>query len=136
MSRVSAKAKPPVRDNKGRFVAGVSGNPNGRPLSKRNQITTLKQDLEIAIRENVRPEQIKQIVDKMIELAIYEGSVGAAKLILDKTLSNAKDSEEIKADGGGVRVIIENVTVGRKTETIEAEEAEFTVIEESDEHRS
>jgi hypothetical protein len=64
----------------------------------------------------------------MVDLAM-EGSVGAAKLILDKTVSNAKDIEEVKADGGGVRVIIENVTVGRETETIEAEDAEYTEIE-------
>ncbi len=64
----------------------------------------------------------------MVELA-KDGSVGAAKLILDKTISNAKDIEEVKADGGGVRVIIENVTVGRETQTIEAEDAEYTEIE-------
>ena len=117
-----------TRNPDGTFPAGVSGNPRGRPPSKRNQITNLKQDLEIAIRQNVRPAQIQSIVDKMVELA-QDGSVGAAKLILDKTVSNAKDVEEVKADGGGVRVIIENVTVGRETETIEAEDAEYTELE-------
>ncbi len=115
----------------GTFLPGVSGNPNGRPPSKRNQITNLKQDLEIAIRKNVQPAQIQAIVEKMVDLAINEGSVGAAKLILDKTISNAKDEEETKGDGGGVRVIIENVTVGRETVTIEAEDAEYTEIEDS-----
>lgn len=117
-----------ARNPDGTFPTGVSGNPKGRPPSKRNQITNLKQDLEIAIRQNVRPAQIQAIVDKMVELA-QDGSVGAAKLILDKTVSNAKDIEEVKADGGGVRVIIENVTVGREKETIEAEDADFTEIE-------
>ena len=119
------------RNPDGTFVKGVSGNPAGRPPSKRNQITTLKQDLEIAIRQNVKPHQIHAIVDKMIDLAINEGSVGAAKLILDKTVSNAKDDEEVKHDGGGVRVIIENVTVGRKPETIEAETAEYSEVEDT-----
>jgi hypothetical protein len=117
-----------TRNPDGTFPAGVSGNPRGRPPSKRNQITDLKQDLEIAIRRGVRPAQIQSIVDKMVELA-QEGSVGAAKLILDKTVSNAKDVEEVKSDGGGVRVIIENVTVGRETKTIEAEDAEYTELE-------
>lgn len=114
----------------GTFLPGVSGNPNGRPTNKRNQITNLKQDLEIAIRKNVQPAQIQAIVEKMIDLAINEGSVGAAKLILDKTVSNAKEAEEQKGDDSSVRVIIENVTIGRVTETIEAEEAEYTEIEE------
>lgn len=117
-----------TRNPDGTFPAGVSGNPRGRPPSKRNQITDLKQDLEIAIRRGVRPAQIQSIVDKMVELA-QEGSVGAAKLILDKTVSNAKDVEEVKNEGGGVRVIIENVTVGRETKTIEAEDAEYTELE-------
>lgn len=133
MSEGAEVAKGPERNPDGTFVKGVSGNPAGRPPSRKNQLTVLKQDLEIAIRKNVRPAQIHAIVDRMVDLAINEGSVGAAKLILDKTISNAKDDEDIKQAGGGVRVIIENVTVGRKLETIEADEAEYTDIEESTE---
>lgn len=111
----------------GTFLPGVSGNPNGRP-SKKNQITELKQDLEIAIRKNVDTQDIQDIVKSMVNLA-KEGSVGAAKLILDKTVSNAKDVEDTQKDSGGIRVVIENVTVGRETETIEAEDADYTEIE-------
>ena len=121
-----------TRDPAGRFLPGVSGNPNGRPPTKKNQITNLKQDLEIAIRKHVRAEDIKAIVDKMVRLAVEEGSVGAAKLILDKTVSNAKEADEEKGDTGGIRVVIENVTVGRETTTIEAEDADYTEIEDSE----
>lgn len=120
-----------TRNPDGTFPKGTSGNPLGRPPSKRNQLTNLKQDLEIAIRRNVRAQDIQDIVQSMVALA-KEGSVGAAKLILDKTVSNAKDVEEVKMDGGGVRVIIENVTVGREKQTIEADEADFTEIEDSE----
>lgn len=125
-----AKGGKEVRNSDGTFKKGVSGNPHGRPPSKRNQITELKQDLEIAIRQGVKRKDIQDIVDAMVEEA-KKGGVQAAKLILDKTISNAKDAEEIKQDGGGVRVVIENVTVGRETETIEADEAEYTEIEET-----
>lgn len=114
----------------GRFLPGQSGNPKGRPKSKKNQITNLKQNLEIAIRDGLDPIDIKDIVQSMVDLA-KGGSVGAAKLILDKTISNAKDIEESDDGGGGVRVVIENVTVGREPETIEAEEADYTEIEET-----
>lgn len=117
-----------ARNPDGTFVKGVSGNPNGRPPSKRNKITNLKQDLEIAVRENVKPRDIQRIVERMVELAL-EGSVGAAKLILDKTVSNAKEQEEEKHQGGGVRVVIENVTVGRGNETIDAEDGDYEDIE-------
>lgn len=117
------------RNPDGTFPKGVSGNPLGRPPSKRNQITNLKQDLEIAIRQGVKRQDIQDIVDAMIDEA-KKGGVQAAKLILDKTISNAKDAEEIKSEGGGVRVVIENVTVGREKETIEADDADYTEIEE------
>ena len=119
-----------VRNPDGTFPAGTSGNPAGRP-SKRNQITELKQDLEIAIRKNVKRADIQKIVEKMVELAA-DGSVMAAKLILDKTISNAKDTEEVKQEGGGVRVIIENVTVGRQTDTIDAEDGDYEEISNED----
>lgn len=119
-----------ARNKDGTFPAGVSGNPHGRPPSKRNVITELKQDLEIAIRQGVKRKDIQDIVDAMVEEA-KNGGVQAAKLILDKTISNARESEEIKHEGGGVRVIIENVTVGRENETIEADEADYEEIEEN-----
>lgn len=122
-----------ARNPDGTFLSGVSGNPKGRPPSKRNQITNLKQDLEIAIRKNVSQKDIQKIVERMIDLAVNEGSVMAAKLILDKTISNAKDSEEVKQEGGGVRVIIENVTVGRQTETVDIEDGEYQDITEDSE---
>lgn len=113
----------------GRFLPGKSGNPAGRPLSAKNQITVKKQQLELAVRDNVHPDEITEIVKSMIKLA-KEGSVQAAKLILDKTVSNARDAEDVQKDDGGIRVVIENVTVGREPETIEAEDAVYTEIEE------
>ena len=131
MAKGGKKKDAVKRDSEGKFLKGTSGNPLGRPPSKRNQITELKQDLEIAIRRGVKQTDIQEIVQAMIQEA-KNGGVQAAKLILDKTISNAKDAEEIKSEGGGVRVVIENVTVGRETETIEAEDADYTEIEASE----
>ena len=98
------------RNPDGTFVKGVSGNPNGRPKGKKNQITELKQDLEIAIRENMTPQRVAQVVNAMFQAAI-EGNVGAGKLILDKCISNAKEAEEEKESSGGLRIIIENANL-------------------------
>lgn len=103
--------KPPAeRDEQGRFVKGVSGNPNGRPKGRKNVITGLKQDLEIAVREAVKPAQIHAVVSKMVELAL-EGNVGAGKLILDKVLSNAKEGEDEKETSGGLKIVIEHANM-------------------------
>jgi hypothetical protein len=102
------------RDPAGKFVAGVSGNPNGRPLGRKAHLTNLKHELEIAIREHVRADKIKFIVNKMINRAI-NGDVSAAKLILDKVLSNANDGDEAPNQGGGIVIRIENASVAAIT---------------------
>ena len=97
------------RSADGKFLPGVSGNPNGRPKGKKNIITTLKQDLEIAIRENLTAEDVQNVVNAMLAEAL-NGNVGAGKLILDKVLSNARETEDEKETGGGLKVVIENAT--------------------------
>lgn len=98
-----------VRDEQGRFVKGVSGNPNGRPKGKKNVITELKQDLEIAIRENLSVDDVQQVVAAML-LKALEGNVGAAKLILDKVMSNAREADDVQDSSGGLKIVIENAT--------------------------
>ncbi len=89
---------------------GESGNPAGRKLGSKNHITKLKQELEVAVRDNLSPQVIGEILNTMAGKALA-GSVGAAKLILDKTISNAKESDE--EDRGGTSYIfkITNLTV-------------------------
>lgn len=100
----------PARNPDGTFPKGVSGNPAGRPKGRKNQITELKQDLEIAVRDAISPKEIKAVVTKMVQLAL-EGNVGAGKLILDKVLSNAKEGEEEKEMSGGLKIIIEHANL-------------------------
>jgi hypothetical protein len=99
-----------TRDEAGRFVAGTSGNPLGRPKGKKNEITELKQDLEIALRSRMDPDKINTIVQAMYDKAL-EGNVGAAKLILDKVLSNAREAEDVHDVSEGLKIIIENANI-------------------------
>jgi len=92
----------------GRFVKGVSGNPSGRP--KKQQLKDIQLDLEIALREHISVEKVKRIINKMVEKAA-DGHVGAAKLILDKVISNARDADDNGANDGRTVVFrIENAT--------------------------
>lgn len=115
------------RDADGRFMKGESGNPNGRPKGKKNEITELKQSMEIALRKHVSVDKIKGIIDAMV-LEALDGSVGAAKLILDKVLSNARDSEDVQDHSGGIKIIIENLTAGA------LQKVAGVTIEQEDEH--
>ena len=105
-----SERSPVTRDENGRFVAGVSGNPAGRPKGRKNRITVLKQDMEIALRENLSVEDIKGVIQSMLAEAL-NGNVGAGKLILDKVMSSAKSDEDAKESGGGLKIIIEHANI-------------------------
>ncbi len=117
------------RNDQGRFVEGQSGNPKGRPVSTRNQITKLKQNLELAVRENVSAEEIQKIIAMMVNMAAL-GSVPAAKLILDKVLSNAKVEEDAETGDKKVTIYVRNATFGSpdsETEIIDVTPEEQTM---------
>ena len=119
-----------TRNADGTFPAGVSGNPLGRPKGKKNELTELKQDLEIAVRKSLPVSRIKNIVEKVAEMA-ENGNLRAAKLILDKVISNAKDVDDVDNKGvGGITIRVENATFAAKRESnsLPAVEAEFTEV--------
>lgn len=98
-----------ARTEAGQFPKGVSGNPAGRPKGRKNDLIALKQDLEIAVRESLSIERIKRIVNRVAMMA-EDGNLQAAKLILDKVISNASDSEDVPDNGRTVVFRIENAT--------------------------
>lgn len=118
---------PSPRTPDGKFLKGTSGNPAGRPKGTKNYIVKLKQDLEACLRENITLDQVQGIVASMVAEA-QNGNVSAAKLILDKVLSNARVDEDIDAAQGGLTIKVTNLTVGTTEKPIEGE---FTKTEES-----
>jgi len=98
-----------IRDSKGKFPKGVSGNPNGRPLGTKNRIAQMKLELEAAIRDHLNPKELKAIINSMVREA-KQGNVQAAKLILDKVMSNATGSEETGETDNRITIRIENYT--------------------------
>lgn len=93
----------------GKFAPGVSGNPAGRPKGSRNDIANMKRQLEMAFIEHVTPEKLKRVINKVVERA-EAGSIPAAKLIFDKLISNASDSEDAGDTGRTVVFQIVNAT--------------------------
>jgi hypothetical protein len=124
---VASTAVAASRTEDGKFPKGVSGNPSGRPKGKRNELTEIKQDLEIAVRKSLSAAKITRIVEKLVELA-EDGNVKAAKLILDKVISNAKDVDDVDNAGvGGITIRIENHTFSNlKKVHKQAVDAEYT----------
>ena len=86
------------RREDGTFAKGKSGNPAGRPKGSKNQITLLKQSLELQLREQAAPN-LAGVLDKAVELAL-EGHPGMIKLLLEMHMSkgtgdDVKGSEKV-----------------------------------------
>ena len=118
----------------GRFVKGQSGNPAGRPPNTKNKLANLRKELEIAVLEHVGIERLKRIINKVAERA-EAGDVRAAKLLLDKVVSNAGPTEENQDTGRTVVFLVENATVAalaevarQKSNVIDAEVTDVTTV--------
>lgn len=123
----TAKALPkksPEKKAKHLWKPGQSGNPAGRPRGSKNHITQLKHSLEIAVREGVRVKDVKDIMATLVKEA-KSGNVQAAKLILDKMISNASGAEEETGTDNRIKIVIENATFDAVQTTTPAINGEF-----------
>lgn len=126
MAKEVAKAPKIERAEDGTFPKGVSGNPAGRPKGSKNQITLLRQSLELQLREQAAPD-MGAVLDKAVELAL-EGDARMIKLLLEMHMSKSiPESKELKE-----KVSI-NINAGEAPKVvnqpiIEAEEADFEEI--------
>ena len=82
-------ATTPERRSDGTFPQGVSGNPLGRPKGSKNQITLLRESLELQLREQAAP-QMSEVLEKAFELALA-GDRTMLKLLIEMHLSKSVD---------------------------------------------
>lgn len=104
-----------VRDDKGRFIPGQSGNPAGKAKGLRNYITHERLLLEAALRDFVgAPDQAQMLLDgiKRIMLIAEKGedkdAISAMKLLLDRVLPAmpAKEAEDTDKSDRKLEIII------------------------------
>jgi hypothetical protein len=88
----------------GTFPKGVSGNPAGRPKGRRNEITLLKESLELELREQ-GASRMPEILDTAIQLALA-GDTTMIKLLLELHMT--------KGGTGDVKAGQEKVTINIK----------------------
>ena len=85
--------------NKGQFQPGRSGNPNGRPVGSRNNVTIAAQ--------NFFDSEAESISRKVIELALA-GNVACLKMVTER-LCPVKRSSPVRLDG---MPVVESVSDG------------------------
>jgi hypothetical protein len=82
-----------VRDDKGRFLKGTSGNPAGKPKGSKNHLVALRRNTEVALREYMStPENAKKALKALDALFTQaaDGELAAMKLLFDKILPQAR----------------------------------------------
>jgi hypothetical protein len=116
-----------IEDKTGRWVAGQSGNPKGRPPSRRDTILEQKQLLEGYIRGKIDKDKAVKAVLAMVEQAA-EGNVKAAAVIIPYIMAKATDSDETShQEKGGITIRIENATIkAKRDETVDGEFKEIS----------
>lgn len=106
---------PVVRDDKGRFIPGQSGNPEGKAKGLKNYITHERMMLEAALRDFVgRPEQAQLLIDgitRVLTIAKHgedKDAISAMKLLLDRVMPAvpAKEPEETEKHDRKLEIII------------------------------
>lgn len=100
-----------------KFKKGKSGNPKGRPVGAKNQITLLKEAMELALRERAQ-NHLLEVMDMCLTLA-KSGDQAMIKLLLDLHMSKgttqdhskAAEKVEININGPEVKEVKKEITV-------------------------
>lgn len=105
-----------VRDEKGRFVPGQSGNPEGKARGLKNYISHERMMLEAALRDYVAdPAQSNKLlsgIDRVLNIALEgddKNALSAMKLLLDRVMPAMppKEAEEAQKTDKRLQIIIQ-----------------------------
>lgn len=125
-----------VRDDKGRFVPGQSGNPVGKAKGLRNYITHERLMMEAALREYVAdPTQAKKLlegIDRVLDIAVGKddkNALSAMKLLLDRLMPIMPPKLEDEAEKVDRRLLVVIQTNPGAKVPVQVIEGKYTTIE-------
>ena len=112
---------PKITDEKGRFLPGKSGNPKGRPPTRREKIQSIQQKLELAVRRRLDPSDVSEVVHKAVQMA-KAGDTAAMKLIFEYTVAKPKHEADVQEKSSNkISIIIENATIKPASPVLEGQ---------------
>jgi hypothetical protein len=99
-----------IRDEQGRFIPGVSGNPEGRTPDTPEQKIMKKAIKEIVKEYKESLADSLPLIAPIIKAKALEGDMTAIKEIHDRVMDKAKQSTDITTDGKELPAPIINIT--------------------------
>ena len=119
-----------ARTDKGQFVKGISGNPDGRPKGSKNQMTLLRQSLEFSLREQSK-DVLPEILQAAMDLALA-GDRSMIKLLLELHMTKSVSDEREATDK--VSITIGTHAQGQPPIQINGETHENTIEADTSSH--
>lgn len=87
-----------IRNDKGQFVPGVSGNPNGRPKGSYSIVEMIKKKLE-ELPEGKDKTYGEYFVEQIMKKTVIEGDVTMMRDIINRIDGMPKQSVDVTTDG-------------------------------------
>ncbi len=115
-----------VRNGKGQFIKGSSGNPQGRPQGSKNVITLQKMIVEEQFRDACSAD-IEKVLAMIVTQAL-KGDSRSQKLVWDAAVSKQNLSED-KAVGNKQSIVVHTMNVKDGDRVIEGDFIDETTEE-------
>lgn len=91
----------PIRDEQGRFIPGVSGNPDGRPPLTEEEKIVKKATKELVSEYKEKLAEALPLISPVLIAKAMEGDMQAIKEVNDRVMGKAKETMEMQ---GGLAI--------------------------------
>lgn len=97
-----------IRDEQGRFVPGISGNPDGRPVEDEATKIVKKATKEIIAEYKEALGEALPLIKPILLAKALEGDMTAIKEIHDRVMDKSKQPTDITTDGKPIAITFDS----------------------------
>lgn len=105
-----------IRDEQGKFIKGVSGNPEGRPPDTEQDKIIKKATKELIAEYKESLGEALPLIKPIIIKKALEGDMSAIKEIHDRVMDKAKQPTDITSGGETINQVLVKFIDGQQTE--------------------
>lgn len=95
-----------IRDEQGRFIPGVSGNPDGRPPLTEEEKVVKKAQKELILEYKEKLAEALPLISPVLIAKAMEGDMQAIKEVNDRVMGKAEAKTDITSGGEKIPVLV------------------------------